>query len=111
MKLKPNLKEGGIGSFFNHKLIVKNMESENLSDLSVTELLKKEKDSKEVLKYSTAVLIVAPIVMIGLFVQKQYGNVLFTTVMCILLPIFLIFYSKKQLSDIKIEIEKRNNNQ
>jgi undecaprenyl pyrophosphate phosphatase UppP len=83
------------------------MESKNLSDLSQSELIKKEKDSKDVLKYSTAVLIVAPIVMIGLFFQKQYVSVCFAMVMCILLPMFLIFNSKKQLGDIKIEIEKR----
>jgi undecaprenyl pyrophosphate phosphatase UppP len=85
------------------------MENENLSKLSVSELMKKEKDSKDVLKYSTAVLIVAPIVMTGLFIQKQYGSVLFTALMCVLLPIFLIFNSKKQLSDIKSELEKRGN--
>jgi hypothetical protein len=85
------------------------MESKNLSDLSQSELMKKEKDSKDVLKYSTAVLIVAPIVMTGLFFQKQYGAVCFTIVMCILMPIFLIFHSKKQLGDITTEIEKRGN--
>jgi undecaprenyl pyrophosphate phosphatase UppP len=87
------------------------MESKNLTELSVSELMKKEKDSKDVLKYSTAVLIVAPIVMTGLFIQKQYGSVLFTALMCILMPIFLIFNSKKQLSDIKTELEKKRNNE
>jgi hypothetical protein len=85
------------------------MENKNLSEFSVSELIKKEKDSKDVLKYSTAVLIVAPIVMTGLYIQKNYGSVRFTALMCILLPIFLIFNSKKQLSDIKTEIEKRGN--
>jgi uncharacterized membrane protein len=86
----------------------KDMESKNLTELSITELMKKEKDSKEVIKYCSAVLIVSPIVMIGLFIQKQYGTVSFTAVMSFLMPMFLIFYSKKQLGDIKIELEKRN---
>ncbi len=85
------------------------MANKNLSELSVSELMKKEKDSKEVLKYSTAVLIISPIVMIGLFIQEQYGSVRFTALMCVLLPIFLIFNGKKQLSDIKAELEKRGN--
>jgi hypothetical protein len=76
------------------------MENENLS----------EKDSKAVLNYSTAVLIISPIVITGLFIQQQYGAVRFTTLMCILMPIFVIFNSKKQLSDIKVELEKRGNN-
>jgi hypothetical protein len=32
------------------------MATKNLSELSVSELMKKEKDSKDVLKYSTGVL-------------------------------------------------------
>ena len=87
------------------------MANKNLSELSVSELMKKEKDSKEVLKYSTAVLIISPIVMIGLFIQEQYGSVRFTALMCVLLPIFLIFNSKKELSDIKAELEKKGNNE
>lgn len=85
------------------------MDSKNLSELSLIELMKKEKDSKDVLKYSTAVLIISPIVMIGLFIQGQYGSVRFTALMCVLLPIFLIFNSKKELTDIKAELEKRGN--
>jgi hypothetical protein len=85
------------------------MESENLSKLTVAELLKKEKDSKSVLSYSTAVLIISPILMIGLSIQKQYTSVGFTALMCLLLPSFLVSNSKKQLRDIQAELEKREN--
>jgi hypothetical protein len=87
------------------------MNSKNLSELSTAELVKKEKELKDIINYSSAVLIITPIVMIGLFIQNQYGAVRLLLILSIFLPIFLIFSNKKQLSDIRAEIEKRTNNQ
>jgi uncharacterized membrane protein len=87
------------------------MDNKNLSELTVAELMKKEKDSKAIQNYMLAVLIISPIVIMGLFIQKQYGTIVFTTILSVFLPLFLIFSSKKQLRDIKAELEKRGNDE
>lgn len=84
------------------------MKSENLSDLSLEELTKKEKELKDSSKWATAVLILSPILLLVLLMQKMYGTAFFVKVMCLILPLFLIFSTKKQLKDIKTEIEKRS---
>lgn len=83
------------------------MKNENLSNLSLTELMEKEKALKKTSNPIVAVLILSPILIIGLLTQKQYGTVSFVLVFCVFVPLYLLQSNKKRLSDIKIEIDKR----
>ncbi len=109
MKLKPNLKGGDIDNILNHKYI--KMKSENLSELSLIELTKKEKDSKSILNISIALLIVSPILIVILLFQKQFISVYFLMFLTVFSSVFQVINQKKQLSDIKNEIEIRENNE
>jgi hypothetical protein len=86
------------------------MKSKDLSELSVTELTAKVKTLKTVLGAYIGILSVFVLTLILLFVQKQY-----TVALPLLVVLFssslIMFISKKQLNDIKIELEKRNNNE
>lgn len=85
------------------------MATKNLSELSVSELTEKEKAMKIMLGAFIGILSVFAIALIFLFIQKQNT---------IALPLLVVFFSssytmlisKKQLSDIKAELETRNNN-
>ncbi len=85
------------------------MEKKNFSDLSPTELVEKEKALKKVLGAFMGILSVLVLAIILLFVQKQY-----TVALPLLAVLFslstILFISKKQLNDIKTELETRNNN-
>ena len=82
------------------------MESKNLSEMSVAELISKEKTLKTVLGAFMGILSVFALMIILLFIQKQY-----TVALPLLVVLFslssVLFMSKKQLSDIKAELEKR----
>jgi CDP-diglyceride synthetase len=84
------------------------MKSENLSDLSPTELMKKGKTLKTLLGAYMGILSVLAVAIILLFVQKQY-----TIALPLLVVLFssssIMFMSKKQLSDIKAELGKKGN--
>ena len=51
------------------------MESKNLSELSVTELMEKEKTSKTVLGAFIGILSILAVAIIALFVLKQYTEI------------------------------------
>ncbi len=85
------------------------MESKNLSELSVTELMEKEKTSKTVLGAFIGILSILAVAIIALFVLKQY-TVAFPLLVVLFSSSSILFISKKQMNDIKIELEKRNNN-
>jgi hypothetical protein len=87
------------------------MNSKNLSELSVSELTEKEKKIKVGTGFLGGILIISSILIIGLFIQKLYGTVCFVLIFCFFRPIYQLSVGKKQMSAIKIEIEKRNNNQ
>ena len=82
------------------------MKSKNLSDLSLSELMEKEKELKKVSNIMMAVLILSPIIVVGLLFQKQFGTVCFVLIFCVFVPLYLLQLNKKQLSDIKTELEK-----
>jgi hypothetical protein len=88
----------------------KNMKSENLSDLSPAELMKKEKTLKTVLGAYIGILSVFAVTLILLFTQKQY-TVAFPLLVVLFSSSLIMFISKKQLSDIKTELEKRSNDE
>ena len=85
------------------------MKSKNLSELSVTELIAKEKTTKTALGAFAGILLVLAVALALLFMQKQH-----TVALPLLVVLFslssILFISKKQLVDIKTELEKRNNN-
>lgn len=83
------------------------MERKKLSDLSLGELMEKEKELKKMSNFIVAVLILSPIIMIGLLFQKQFGTVCFVLFFCIFVPLYLLQSNKKQLIDTKNEIEKK----
>ena len=85
------------------------MKNKNLSELSIAELNAKEKSLKTVLGAFMGILSVFVIALILLFMLKQY------TVALPLVAVFfslssILFISKKQLKDIKTEIEARSEN-
>ena len=82
------------------------MERKKLSDLSLGELMEKEKELKKVSNIMMAVLILSPILIVGLLTQKQYITVCFVLALCIFVPLYLLQANKKQLSGIKTELEK-----
>ncbi len=85
------------------------MKSKDLSELTVTELTDKAKSLKTVLGAFIGILSVLAVGIILLFVQKQY-----TVALPLLAVLFssstIVFINKKELSNIKAELEKRNNN-
>ena len=84
------------------------MKSVSLSELSEQELMKKEKNLKPILGALTGILSVLGLVIIFLFVQGQFSVALpLLVVLCSMESI--LFMSKKELDDVKIELEKRNN--
>lgn len=86
------------------------MKSKPLSESSVAELMEKEKTSKAILGAFMSILSILAVAIIALFVQKQN-----TVALPLLVVLFssssILFINKKQLNDIKIELEKRNNNE
>ena len=83
------------------------MERKKLSDLSLGELM--EKELKKAASIIMAVLILSPILIVGLLIQKQFGTVGFVLLFCIFVPLYLLQLNKKQLVDTKSEIEKKGN--
>ena len=82
------------------------MKSLNLSELSEQELIKKEKNLKTASGALIGIMSIFAIAVIVLFVQEQYTIAL--PLSSILFSLSLImFKSKKQLSDIKTELEKK----
>ena len=85
------------------------MKNKNLSDLSPTELMKKEITLKKVLGAFMGILSVFALAIILLFIQKQY-----TIALPLLVVLFslssILFISKKELNDIKTELKTRNIN-
>ena len=82
------------------------MKSKNLSELSVTELMKKEKMLKKVTGAFMGILSVFALALILLFIQKQY-----TVALPLLVVLFslssILFINIKELNDIKTELETR----
>ena len=82
------------------------MKSLNLSELSEQELIKREKNLKTAFSALIGIMSIFAIAVIVLFVQEQYTIAL--PLSSILFSLSLImFKSKKQLSDIKSELEKK----
>jgi cobalamin biosynthesis protein CobD/CbiB len=83
------------------------MKPRNLSELSVIELTSKAKSLKMVLGAFAGILSVLAVFIILLFFQKQHSIALPLLVVLFSLS-SILFISKKQLNDIKAEIETRN---
>lgn len=84
------------------------MKTKNLSEMSVAELISKEKTLKAVLGAFIGILSVFAVVLILLFIQKQYTVAL--PLMVVLFSLSsILFMNKKQLTDIKAELERREN--
>ena len=85
------------------------MKSKPLSESSVAELMEKEKTLKTVLGAFMGILSVFALALILLFIQKQY-----TVALPLLVVLFslssIVFINKKEFSDTRAELEKRNNN-
>ncbi len=84
------------------------MKSKNLLELTPTELTEKEKTLKKVLGASLGILSVLALAIILLFIQKQY-TVGWPLLMVLFSLSSILFINKKELNDIKIELETRNN--
>jgi CDP-diglyceride synthetase len=84
------------------------MKSKNITEMSVTELASKKISLKTILGAFTGILSVFAIMLILLFMQKQY-----TVALPLLVVLFslssVLFIIKKQSSDVKTELEKREN--
>jgi hypothetical protein len=84
------------------------MKSKNLSEMSVTELASKKISLKTILGAFAGILSVFAIMLILLFMQKQY-----TVALPLLVVLFslssVLFIIKKQSSDVKAELGKREN--
>jgi CDP-diglyceride synthetase len=84
------------------------MKSKNFSEMSITELASKKISLKTILGAFAGILSVFAIMLILLFMQKQY-----TVALPLLVVLFslssVLFIIKKQSSDVKAEIEKREN--
>jgi hypothetical protein len=85
------------------------MKSKDLSELSVTELVSKEKTLKMVLGAFAGILSVFALMLTLLFMQKQYTIAIPLLAVLFSLSIIL-FTTKKQMNDIKTELDTRNNN-
>ncbi len=85
------------------------MKSKDLSELSVKELMKKKITLKTILGAFIGILSLLAVGIILLFVQKQY-----TVALPLLVVLFslssIVFINKKEFSDTRAELEKRNNN-
>jgi cobalamin biosynthesis protein CobD/CbiB len=85
------------------------MKSKNLSELSIAELTAKEKTLKIVTGAFMGIMSVFGVMLVLLFVQKQ---------LTIAIPLVAVFFSlmavlfvnKKELTNIKTELEARNIN-
>ncbi len=84
------------------------MEKKNLSDLDIAELMKKKVSLKTILGAFMGILLVFTLMLILLFVQKQYTVALPLTVV-LLSSSTIFFINKKQLGDVNAELEKREN--
>jgi cobalamin biosynthesis protein CobD/CbiB len=85
------------------------METKNLSELSVKELMKKKITLKTVLGALMGILSLLAVGIIALFVQKQNSVALPLLVVLFSLS-SIVFINKKELSNTKAELEKRDNN-
>ena len=83
------------------------MKSKDLSELSVKKLMQKKITLKTILGAFIGILSLLAVGIILLFVQKQY-----TVALPLLVVLFssssILFINKKQLNDIKTELETRN---
>jgi purine-cytosine permease-like protein len=85
------------------------MKSKDLSELSVKELMKKKITLKTVLVVLMGILSLLAVGIIALFVQKQ--NTVALPLLVVLFSLSsILFINKKEFSDTKDELEKRNNN-
>ena len=84
------------------------MKSVNLSELSEQELIKKEKTLKTALGALLGILSLLALAIIFLFVQGQF-SVALPLLVVLFSMVSILFMSKKELDDIKTELEKRNN--
>ncbi len=86
------------------------MESKNLSERSITELAEKKISLKKILGAFMGILSVFAIMIILLFIQKQY-----TVALPLLVVLFslssVLFFSKKHLSDVETEMGKREHDE
>ena len=86
------------------------MDNKNLSELSERELENKAKLSKNAFYFFAAIGLIGTLVIaISTFISKQplsWWKLLFPT----FFPIYMVFLAKKQLNEVKVEFEKRNNN-
>jgi L-cystine uptake protein TcyP (sodium:dicarboxylate symporter family) len=85
------------------------MATKKLSELSTTELTKTQKTLKQILGAYAGILIIFAIALILLFIRKQ-NTVAFPLSIVFFSSIIIMFISKKQLNDIKTELEKRSDN-
>jgi hypothetical protein len=85
------------------------MKSKELSELSPTELMEKKKTLQKASAALLGVLTVFVLAIIVLFVQEQYTVALPLSSILFSLSLIL-FNSKKQINDIKTELETRDNN-
>ena len=85
------------------------MKSKDLSELSVKKLMQKKITLKTILGAFIGILSLLAVGIILLFVQKQY-----TVALPLLVVLFslssIVFINKKEFSDTRAELEKRNNN-
>jgi hypothetical protein len=85
------------------------MKSKNLSELSASELVEKKKTLQKALAALAGILSVFALMLALLFKQKQY-----TVALPLLVVLFslsaILFTSKKEINDIKVELETRDNN-
>ena len=84
------------------------MKSLNLSELSEQELIKKEKNLKTASDALTGILSLLALAIILLFVQGQF-SVALPLLVVLFSMVSILFMSKKELDDVKTELEKRNN--
>lgn len=85
------------------------MKSKNLSELTTTELTEKRKTLQKVMAAFMGIMSVFGVMLVLLFVQKQF------TIAISLVAVFfslmaVLFASKKELADLKTELETRGDN-
>jgi hypothetical protein len=85
------------------------MKSKKKSDLSPTELMEKKKTLQKASAALMGILSVFALTLILLFVQKQY-TVAIPLVAVLFSLSAILFTSKKQINDIRTELETRDNN-
>lgn len=83
------------------------MKSKDLSELTVAELTAKGKTLKTVLGAYIGILSIFAVTLIILFVQKQH-TVALPLLVVLLSSSSIMFINRKQLNDIKAELEKRS---